>query len=114
MLRHRGLGLLGLPIIKIWNMYLPRRTCLSTSALYDEAFFTVKYVPGENAFLLDALSRLYGFEAPGTVQASLECVEHDPLRMSAPDSSGTSYPAVLSAPVLLLILIFHRMPHVSK
>ena len=28
MLRHRGLGLLGLPIIKVWNMYLPRRTCL--------------------------------------------------------------------------------------
>ena len=41
--------------------------------------FTAQYVPGENNVLPNALLRLYEFDTPGTVHASSEYVEHDPL-----------------------------------
>ena len=58
--------------------------------------FIVQYVSGENV-----LSRLYEFGVPGTVRASSEYVDHDPLRTDAPGGSDTSSPAVLSTPVLV-------------
>ena len=45
--------------------------------------FTVKYVPDENV-LPGALSGLYKFGALGTVRASVEYIEHDPLRTDTP------------------------------
>ena len=50
MLRHHDLDLLGLPIIKFWNMYLPRRACRSTNALENEAGFSIKYILDEWTF----------------------------------------------------------------
>ena len=47
------------------------------------------------------MSRLYEFDAPGTVQTSFEYVERDPFRMDAPGGSDTPSPAVLSAPVFV-------------
>ena len=63
--------------------------------------FKVQYVPGEDNILPDALSRLYEFDAPGTMRAPSEFVEHDLPRTDAPDCSDVSPPAVLSAPVLV-------------
>ena len=63
--------------------------------------FKVQYVPGEDNVLPDALSRLYEFDAPGTIRAPSEFVEHDLQRPDVPDASDTSPPAVLSAPVLV-------------
>ena len=63
--------------------------------------FKVQYVPGEDSILPDALSRLYEFDAPGTMRAPSEFVEHDLPRTDAPDCSNVSPLAVLSAPVLV-------------
>ena len=59
--------------------------------------FKVQYVPGEDNVLPDALSRLYEFDAPGTIPAPSEFVEHD---LPRPRLRHVS-PAVLSAPVLV-------------
>ena len=63
--------------------------------------FKVQYVLGEDNVLPDALSCLYEFDAPGTIPAPSEFVEHDLPRPDIPDASDTSPPAVLSAPVLV-------------
>ena len=84
--------------IKVWNIYYPlRRTRLVDRHTgwkkLPEFDFTVWYV--------NALSRLYEFDVPGTMRASTEYVEYNLLRTDTPGSSDTSPPAVLSAPVLV-------------
>ncbi|KIN99114.1 hypothetical protein M404DRAFT_78798, partial [Pisolithus tinctorius Marx 270] len=39
--------------------------------------FEIKYVPGEENVLPDALSRMYEFDAPGTIRAHSEYLHHD-------------------------------------
>jgi len=39
--------------------------------------FDIKYLPGIENILPDVLSRMYAFDAPGTVRAASEYTEHD-------------------------------------
>ncbi|KAL7284496.1 hypothetical protein ACG7TL_001787 [Trametes sanguinea] len=59
--------------------------------------FEVEYVPGIENVLADALSRIYSYDAPGTVRAASEYVQHD-------DESGLLQGILeshaISAPVL--------------
>ena len=63
--------------------------------------FVVQYVPGEDNVLPDASPRLYKFDAPDTMRAPSEFVEHDLSQTDVPDASDASSLAILSTPVLV-------------
>jgi hypothetical protein len=52
----------------------------------------VKYVPGTENVLADALSRIYSNEAPGTVRARSEYTYHDIVDNSVLDINSISMP----------------------
>jgi hypothetical protein len=57
--------------------------------------FTVEYVPGAHNILPDALSRMYDFDAAGTVRAVSEYIVHDE------DSPPSDISGLVSMPVLV-------------
>ena len=71
--------------------------------------FKVQYVPGEDNVLPDALSCLYEFNAPGTIPAPSEFVEHDLPRPDVPDASDTS--PLLFCLHLSWLAVRPRLPH---
>lgn len=54
--------------------------------------FEVIYVPGAENILSDALSRLYAYDAPGTVRASTEYTEHDILQNTSLQNHAITTP----------------------
>ena len=109
MLRHRdilqGTSFTWVTDHKSLEHVLTQRNLSGRQACWMEKLsgfdFTVQYVPGEDNVLPDALSHLYKFDAPGTIRAPSEFVEHDLPRTDVPDAHDTFPPAVLSAPVLV-------------
>jgi hypothetical protein len=71
-----------------------------------EFTFSIEYVPGEHNVLPDALSRLYDFDAPGTVRAVSEYVAHD-------EDSPPEAPGLASMPVLVGAEAIASPPHRS-
>lgn len=103
MLRHRDI-LQGCPFTwltdhKSLTHLLSQKNLSGRQARWMEKLgefdFTVEYLPGAHNILPDALSRMYDFDAPGTVRATSEYVANDedtpPL-----DASG-----LVSMPVLV-------------
>jgi len=64
----------------------------------SEFDFTVLYVPGEENILLDALSRMYEFDAPGTIWSHDEYLQCD---LDVADVDSTPLNGVISAPLLV-------------
>ena len=63
----------------------------------SEFDFEIRHIPGTENLLPDALSQLYEFDAPGTVRALSEYVQHDPTV----NPVGTSLCELLTAPLLV-------------
>lgn len=63
----------------------------------SEFDFNIKYVPGEDNILPDALSRLYASDAPGTVRAASEYVHLADEGIDVVMSSLISMPVLVSA-----------------
>jgi len=64
----------------------------------SEFDFTVLYVPGEENILPDALSRMYKFNAPGTIWSHDEYLQCD---LDVADVDSTPLSGVISAPLLV-------------
>jgi hypothetical protein len=57
--------------------------------------FEVRYLPGVENLLPDALSRMYAFDAPGTVRMPSEYTEHDTGNLFAKVAHLTSMPLLV-------------------
>ena len=105
MLRHRDV-LQGVHFIWVTDheslKYLLTQKSLSGRQVrwlekLSEFDFEIHHIPGTENLLPDALSRLYEFDAPGTVRSLSEYVQHDPTV----NPVGTSLCELLTAPLLV-------------
>lgn len=105
MLRHRDI-LQGCPFIWLTDHkslihLLSQKSLSGRQARWMEKLgefdFTVEYLPGEHNVLPDALSRMYDFDAPGTVRAVSEYVTHDDCAPTTDASELVSMPVLVGA-----------------
>ncbi|EJD38758.1 DNA/RNA polymerase [Auricularia subglabra TFB-10046 SS5] len=95
---------------KALEYFLTQKTLSSRQSRWldvlNEFDFEIMYIPGESNVLADALSRLYGEDAAGTVRAKSEYIEEaasedeSPLRLAVSDLAVSRHPSLFSAPVL--------------
>ena len=75
--------------------------------------FKVQYVSGEDNVLPDAVSRLYEFNAPGTMRAPFEFVEQELSRTDVPLMPLTHFP-LLSYPCPSWLAVRPWPPHLAS